>query len=95
MLANLLAFVSEQELDLEEEEVVDTLVQVKPSKMSSFNFFVQADFLDMKDAVEDCAEWVLLSKSKQPSRLLCPGSSRIGSVKRMWLDFGSLSSCIG
>ena len=95
VLANLLAFVSEQELDLEEEEVVDTLVQVKPSKMSSFNFFVQADFLDMKDAVEDCAEWVLLSKSKQPSRLLCPGSSRIVSVKRMLLDFGSLCSYIG
>ena len=28
VLANLLAFVSEQDLDLEEEEVVDTLVQV-------------------------------------------------------------------
>ena len=30
VLANLLAFVAEQELDLEEEDVVDTLVQVKP-----------------------------------------------------------------
>ena len=95
VLANLLAFVSEQELDLEEEEVVDTLVQVKPSQVSSFKSFVQADFLDMKDAVEDCAEWVLLSKSKQPSRLLCPGSSRIVSVRRMLLEFGSLCSYIG
>ena len=95
MLANLLAFVSEQELDLEEEEVVDTLVQVKPSQVSSLKSFVQADFLDMKDAVEDCAEWVLLSKSKQLSRLLCPGSLRIGSVRRMLLEFGSLCSYIG
>ena len=95
MLANLLAFVSEQELDLEEEEVVDTLVQVKPSQVSSFKSFVQADFLDMKDAVEDCAEWVLLSKSKKPSRLLCPGSSRIVSVRTMLLEFGSLCSYIG
>ena len=31
VLANLLDFVAEQELDLEEEDVVDTLVQVKPS----------------------------------------------------------------
>ena len=37
VLANLLDFVSEQELDLEEEEVVDTLVQVKPLKFQSFN----------------------------------------------------------
>ena len=28
VLANLLTFVAEQELDLEEEEVVDTLIQV-------------------------------------------------------------------
>ena len=34
VLANLLAFVAEQELDLEEEDVVDTLVQVKPPKVS-------------------------------------------------------------
>ena len=63
VLANLLDFVSEQELDLEEEEVVDTLVQVKPPKCQPLNSYVQADFLDMKDVVEDCAEWVYLAKS--------------------------------
>ena len=93
VLANLLAFVSEQELDLEEEDVVDTLVQVQPSKCQRVNSIVQADFLDMRDVVEDCAEWVLLSN--QPSNLLCPGSWRIVSVRRMLLDFGNLSSCIG
>ena len=26
------------------------------------NLLLKADFLDMRDAVEDCAEWVFLSK---------------------------------
>ena len=57
VLANLLAFVSEQELDLEEEEVVDTLIQVelRPTQVCQMHI-VQADFLGMRDVVEECAE---------------------------------------
>jgi len=44
VLANLLAFVAEQELDLEEEEVVVTLIQ--------------ADFLGMREVVEECTEFI-------------------------------------
>ena len=58
VLANLLAFVAEQELDLEEEEVVDTLVQVdlRPTQVCQMHIVVQADFLGMRDVVEECAE---------------------------------------
>ena len=56
VLANLLAFVAEQELDLEEEEVVDTLVQVqRPTQVCQMHI-VQADFLGMREVVEECAE---------------------------------------
>ena len=57
VLANLLAFVAEQDLDLEEEEVVDTLVQVdlRPTQVCQMHI-VQADFLGMREVVEDCAE---------------------------------------
>ena len=58
VLANLLFFVAEQDLDLEEEEVVDTLVQVdllRPTQVRQMHI-VQADFLGMKEVVEECAE---------------------------------------
>ena len=57
VLANLLAFVSEQDLDLEEEEVVDTLIQVdlRPTQVCQMHI-VQADFLGMREVVEECAE---------------------------------------
>ena len=56
VLANLLAFVAEQDLDLEEEEVVDTLVQVqRPTQVCQMHI-VQADFLGMREVVEECAE---------------------------------------
>ena len=38
VLANLLTFVAEQELDLEEEEVVDTLVEVDQDQLKFVKF---------------------------------------------------------